>query len=50
MVTTHRIFESQSTMELDSAQDLDFAGFVKIRYHPQSGWFEEGPSKGPQPC
>jgi len=22
---------------------------VKIRYHPQSGWFDEGPSKGPPP-
>ena len=21
-----------------------------INYHPQSGWFDEGPSKGPPPC
>ena len=23
---------------------------VGINYHPQSGWFDEGPSKGPPPC
>ena len=23
---------------------------VEINYHPQSGWFDEGPSKGPPPC
>ena len=22
----------------------------RINYHPQSGWFDEGPSKGPPPC
>ena len=22
----------------------------EINYHPQSGWFDEGPSKGPPPC
>ena len=22
----------------------------QINYHPQSGWFDEGPSKGPPPC
>ena len=24
--------------------------FLIINYHPQSGWFDEGPSKGPPPC
>ena len=23
---------------------------ARINYHPQSGWFDEGPSKGPPPC
>ena len=23
---------------------------LEINYHPQSGWFDEGPSKGPPPC
>ena len=23
---------------------------MKINYHPHSGWFDEGPSKGPPPC
>ena len=23
---------------------------AQINYHPQSGWFDEGPSKGPPPC
>ena len=23
---------------------------VPNQYHPQSGWFDEGPSKGPPPC
>ena len=25
-------------------------GWRRINYHPQSGWFDEGPSKGPPPC
>ena len=35
------------TMELvESSRTLIEA----INYHPQSGWFDEGPSKGPPPC
>ena len=29
---------------------LSSAVAMKINYHPQSGWFDEGPSKGPPPC
>ena len=31
------------------ALDLQVSG-TRINYHPQSGWFDEGPSKGPPPC
>ena len=24
--------------------------WLQINYHPHSGWFDEGPSKGPPPC
>ena len=27
-----------------------FQASTGINYHPQSGWFDEGPSKGPPPC
>ena len=34
----------------DSAQVLVGEHFIESTNHPQSGWFDEGPSKGPPPC
>ena len=32
------------------AQVVTTSRHAAINYHPQSGWFDEGPSKGPPPC
>ncbi len=31
----------------DGATCLCSSGNIKIKYHPQSGWYYEGPWKGP---
>jgi len=31
------------------AYDDETPSLVEINYHPHSGWFDEGPSKGPPP-
>ena len=35
------------TVEVAKRLGLDQVFFLKINYHPHSGWFDEGPSKGP---
>ena len=39
--------KTESSMEWLTAQGVLGTAGTKINYHPHSGWFNEGPSKGP---
>ena len=48
--TEDAVWYTWSADKLGRCADEATLAINPINYHPQSGWFDEGPSKGPPPC